>query len=271
MRAFTFCAAVLAVLTIATAAQAKVQTKTVVYSDGATKLEGNVAWDDSVHGDRPGILIVHQWKGLSDYEKKRAAMVAQLGYVAFACDIYGQGVRPQTNDDAGKEAGKYRNDPALFRERLTAGLDELKQQPHVDVHRLAAIGYCFGGGGVLELARSGADLAGVVSFHGALGTSMPAQKGAVKCKVLACCGADDPTVPPSLVQSFEDEMRQAGADWELVSYGNTVHAFTDWSANTPGMAMYNAESDRRSWALMQDFLREIFPAPAGNAHHGSRH
>jgi dienelactone hydrolase len=255
------CLIVLAGLLCATAAQAAIQTRTVEYADGATKLEGYLAWDDSRPGYQPGVLIVHQWKGLGDYEQKRAQMLAGLGYIAFACDIYGQGVRPQSSADAGKEAGKYKNDPALFRRRLQAGLDALKAQQGVDQGRVAAIGYCFGGSGVLELARSGADIAGVVSFHGGLQTSQPAAKGAVKAKVLVLNGADDPGAPASVVAAFEEEMRSAGVDWELTNYGGAVHAFTDWSANTPGRAMYNESADRRSWEQMKDFLQEVFSPP----------
>jgi dienelactone hydrolase len=206
------------------------------------------------------VLVVHQWKGLSDYEKKRAEMLAHLGYNVFAADIYGKGIRPQTPQAAGAEAGKYKNDRALLRARVRAGLDVLMNQELTDPKRVAAIGYCFGGTTVLELARSGADIAGVVSFHGGLSSSTPGDAKSIKAKVLALHGADDPNVPPTEVAAFEDEMRQGGVDWQLIAYGGAVHAFTDWNAgsdNSKGVA-YNERADRRSWEAMKQFFAEIF-------------
>jgi dienelactone hydrolase len=213
--------------------------------------------DDSVKGKQPSVLVVHQWKGLGDYEKKRAEMLAKLGYNVFAVDIYGKGIRPDNPKDAAAEAGKYKSDRDLLRRRITAGLEQLKKLPPTDPKRIAAIGYCFGGTTALELARSGADIAGVVSFHGAVGPVAPAKQ--IKARILACHGADDPFVPPEEVKAFEDEMRKAGADWQLVAYGNSVHSFTDWGAgndNSKGAA-YNEKADKRSWQAMKDFFAEI--------------
>ena len=245
---------------IAATAQAEIVTKTIEYKQGETTLEGFVAYDDSVASARPGVLIVHQWKGLGAYEKMRAEMLAKMGYVAFACDIYGKGVRPTAMQDAAAQAGKYKNDRKLLRERVNAGLAELKKQKGVDSAKVAAIGYCFGGTSVLELARSGADVNGVVSFHGGLGSPTPEDAKNVKGKVLALHGADDPNVPPTEVAGFEKEMRDAKVDWQLVAYGNAVHSFTDKGAgndNSRGAA-YNEKADKRSWEAMKDLFTELF-------------
>jgi dienelactone hydrolase len=240
--------------------QAKVQTKVVEYKEGDTTLEGYMAYDDVVQGKRPAVLIVHQWKGLGDYEKKRAEMLAKLGYAVLAADIYGKGIRPSNPKDAGAMAGKYKKDRALLRARVNAGFEFLKQQPQADPTRMAAMGYCFGGTTALELARSGADVKGIVSFHGGLNTPTPEDAKNIKGKVLALHGANDPNVPPAEVNAFEEEMRKAGVDWQLVAYGGAVHSFTDWNAgndNSKGAA-YNEKADKRSWQAMQDFFGEIF-------------
>lgn len=239
---------------------AAIKTETVEYKQGDTVLEGYLAYDDAVKGPRPGVLVIHQWLGLTDNEKMRAEMLAKLGYVAFAVDIYGKGIRPKDSGSAGAEATKYRQNLPLFRDRLTAGLQTLLKNPNVDPKRVAAIGYCFGGGGALELARSGANIAGVVSFHGSLATTMPATPGQVKAKVLVCHGADDPFVPMKDVQGFLDEFRAAGADYQFIAYSGAVHSFTQNEAgndNSKGAA-YNASADKRSWQAMKDFFAEIF-------------
>jgi dienelactone hydrolase len=240
--------------------RAEVRTKVVEYQQGDTTLEGVVVYDDAIAGKRPGVLVVHQWKGLGDYEKKRAEMLAKLGYAVVAADIYGKGVRPDNPKDAGAMAGKYKSDRALLRARVNAGLELLKKQPQVDATRLAAMGYCFGGTTALELARSGADIKGVVSFHGALNTPTPEDAKNIKGKILALHGADDPFVPPAEVTAFQEEMRKAHVDWQLVAYGNSVHSFTDWGAgddNSKGAA-YNEKADKRSWEAMKTFFAEIF-------------
>jgi len=242
------------------AASAGIQKRTVEYRDGDTVLEGVVMHDDTIPGPRPGVLVVHQWKGLGDYELRRAEMLAKLGYVAFCADISGKGVRATNPADAGKLAGKYKDDRALLRSRVNAALAELRKQPLVDTARLGAIGYCFGGTTVLELARSGAPLNAVVSFHGGLSTPTPADAKNIKAHVLALHGADDPFVPPTEVAGFEQEMRNGGVDWQLVSYGGAVHSFTDAGAGTDNSkgAAYNERADLRSWKAMKDFLTELF-------------
>jgi dienelactone hydrolase len=241
------------------AARAAIHTETVEYKQGDTTLEGYLAYDDSISGKRPGILVVHQWLGLTDYEKMRAKMLAQLGYVAFCADIYGKGVRPKDVSEAGAQAGKYKGDRTLLRARVNAGLDELKKNDLVDTKNVAAIGYCFGGTTVIELARSGAELNGVVSFHGGLDSPTPADGKNIKCKVLALAGADDPFQKADDLTAFESEMRDNKVDWQIVFYGGAVHAFTQ---PDPGFvnagAKYNEKADKRSWEAMKSFFAEIF-------------
>jgi dienelactone hydrolase len=240
--------------------QAKIVTKVIDYQQGGTTLEGYLAYDDAIAGKRPGVLIVHQWLGLTDYEKHRAEQLASLGYVAFCADIYGKGVRPANTAAAGVEATKYKSDRALLRLRVNAGLAELKKNELVDNSRVAAIGYCFGGTTVIELARSGAELNGIVSFHGGLDSPVPADGKNIKCKVLVCHGADDPFEKPADLAAFESEMRQANVDWELIKYGGAVHSFTQPMAgndNSKGAA-YNERADKRSWQDMKQFFAEIF-------------
>lgn len=241
-------------------AQGEIHTETVHYREGETELEGFLAYDRDLAGTRPGVLVVHQWKGLTGYEKKRCEMLAKLGYVALAVDIYGKGIRPTSTADAGKLAGQYKADRRLLRARVISGLETLRKSSRVDGKRIACIGYCFGGTTALELARSGADVAGVVSFHGGLGTPTPEDAKNIRCKVLALHGADDPYVPPAEVNAFQDEMRKANVDWQWVAYSGAVHSFTHWEAgsdNSKGAA-YNEKADRRSWEAMRIFFAELF-------------
>jgi dienelactone hydrolase len=256
------CLFALMMVLVAQSAQARLVTKTVEYRQGETTLEGYLAYDDSIKGKRPGILVFHEWMGVGPYEKMRAEQLATLGYVAFAADIYGKGVRPATPALAAKEAGKYRGDDrTLIRERAKAGLAKLAGFPEVDPNRLAAIGYCFGGTAALELARSGADTKGTVSFHGGLNTPNPGEARNIKGKVLALHGADDPYVPAPEVAGFQQEMRAAKVDWQMVFYGGAVHSFSNpKSGNDPSKgAAYNEKADRRSWEAMRAFFNEIFP------------
>jgi dienelactone hydrolase len=236
------------------------QTKDIEYQDGAVKMRGLLAYD-AHKGKRPGILVVHEAWGLGEHAIERAKMLAKEGYIALAADMYGGRRLASDLPQAMELIGELRTDPGKLRQRANAALAALKAQPDVDVARLAAIGFCFGGTTVLELARCGADLKGVVSFHGGLQTAAPAQPGSVTAKVLVCTGADDPMIPPAQVAEFEDEMRKAGADWQVIAYGNTVHSFTNPDAGKTvkldGVA-YNAQTDKRSWAAMRSFFDEIF-------------
>jgi dienelactone hydrolase len=239
--------------------QAAIQSKTIEYKQGDTTLEGVLVWDDAVKGPRPGVLVVHQWMGLTAYEKQRAAQLAELGYVAFCADIYGKGIRPKDTKEAGAEATKYKTNRALLRLRANAGLEELKKSELVDAKRIAAIGYCFGGTTVIELARNGADIQGVVSFHGGLDSPTPADGKNIKCKVLAMHGADDPYVSAKDLAAFEDEMRDNKVDWALIKFGGAVHSFTQPMAgndNSKGAA-YTEKADKRSWAVMKLCFSDI--------------
>jgi dienelactone hydrolase len=256
-----FLMAMLTFTGLASNAAAALVTKTVDYKQGGTVLEGYLAYDEAWKGQRPGILVVHEWKGLNGYAQKRAQMLAQLGYVAFAADIYGKGVRPQTLAEAGAMAGKYKGDRPLFRDRVNAGLDVLKSQPNVDASRLAAIGYCFGGTAVLELARSGADVKGIVSFHGGLSTPTPQDAGNIKARVLILHGAADPFVKPDEVAAFENEMAQAKVNYRLIKYPGAMHGFTNPdNQGVPPGAQYNEAADKASWDEMQKFFNGIFAA-----------
>ena len=209
----------------------------------------------------PVVLVVHQWKGLGEHEKSRAEQIAAQCYNAFAVDMYGKGVRPATSDAAGAEAGKYKNNPALARQRLKAALDWVRKRDDVDVAHIAAMGYCFGGTMVLELARGGEDIDAVISFHGGLASPAPITKpGILKAAVQVHHGASDPFVPQEEVQGFITEMKTAKADWHLTQYADAVHAFThaDAGSDPSGGVAYNAKADKRSWAATTDFLTEIF-------------
>lgn len=238
---------------------AAIKTQTIEYKQGNTLLEGYLAYDDVVKVKRPGVLVVHEWNGLQSYIKKRTQQLAKLGYVAFAVDIYGKGIRPKNPEESAKQANIYRQDRKLLRERAKAGLQVLQKYPLTDSQRIAAIGYCFGGGTVLELARSGVNIGGVVSFHGNLDTPDINDAKNIKAKVLVLHGADDPFVPEQQVQAFEKEMRLGNVNWQLISYGGALHSFTNPEAkNNPKGAIYNAIADQRSWQAMKQFFAEIF-------------
>jgi dienelactone hydrolase len=247
-------------LATALPALAEIKTETIVYSDGDTTLEGFVAYDDAIKEPHPGVLVVHDWTGLQDYTQTRARQLAELGYTAFAVDIFGKGVRPNDPAACAAEANKYKTNLPLFRRRLQLGITQLKAMDGVDEKKLGAIGYCFGGTGVLELARSGAELRAVISFHGGLATTMPAQPGKVHPFILVCHGADDPFVKPPEVAAFKAEMAKAQAKMKFVPYPGAVHSFTKPAAgNDPktGQA-YNEAADKASWAEMKQFLTISF-------------
>jgi len=247
-------------LMLGASANAAIKTQEIDYEQGGVKLQGFLAYDDANTDKRPAVLVVHEWWGQTDYVRRRAEQLARLGYVGFAIDMYGKGVQAKSVEEAGKMAGQFKNDRKLMRERAAAGLAVLKQQQMVDTAKIAAIGYCFGGTVALELARSGADLAGVCTFHAALDTPTPADAKNIKGKVMVCHGGDDPFVPAEQVQAFEKEMRDAKVDWQLVAYGGAVHSFTNPDVDRVGLqgAAYNRNADRRSWKAMQTFFDEVF-------------
>lgn len=248
-----------AVFAVVGTLSAAVVEKPLEYKAGEVLCEGWLAYDDTVSGKRPGVLIIHQWTGVSDHEKEAARKLAGLGYNVLVADIYGQGIRPQP-PAAGKEAGKYKADRALLRARANAALDALVRDSRTDAAKLAATGYCFGGTAAIELARSGAKVLGVVSFHGGLDSPTPADGKHIKAKVLALHGADDPFVPAKDVAAFEAEMKASGVDHKLVKYPGAVHSFTHKAAgndNSKGAA-YHADADRDSWYQMEQFLKRIF-------------
>jgi len=244
-------------------ARGEVRGEPVTYTDGTTTMKGYLAYDDGSSGKRPGILVVHEWWGQNEYVRKRARMLAELGYVALAVDMYGEGKVADHPDDAGKFSGEIRKNMDLGRRRFEAARKLLAGHPLTDPTRIGAIGYCFGGSVVLQMARDGSDLAGVASFHGGLSTDSPAKKGAVKAKVLVATGADDTFVPPDQVEAFRKEMRDAGADFRVISYPGAVHSFTNPDADANGKRFnlplaYNAEADRKSWDEMKGFFSKIF-------------
>ena len=240
-------------------AGAAIQTEAVQYKDGDQVLTGYLSYDDALTGKRPGVLVAHEWWGLNDYAKKRARMLAELGYVAFAADLYGDHKVTTHAADAQGWMDQITANQAAWQKRALAGLDALKASDKVDGARLAAIGYCFGGSTVMQLAYAGADLKGVVSFHGALPPAGAGQ-APIKPSVLIAHGGKDPMVPPERVAAFTQGLDAAGADWELVTYAGAEHAFTNPDADRWGIpgVKYDAKADARSWALMQAFLREVF-------------
>jgi dienelactone hydrolase len=239
-------------------------TEDMQYPLGEKVFKGYVAYDDSIEGKRPGILVVHEWWGHNEHARTRAEMLAQLGYVALAVDMYGDGKTADHPDTAGAFAGEVRQDmQGLGKERFLAALEQLKNHPMTDPGKIAAIGFCFGGGTVLHMARYGLDLDGVVSFHGSLSTDTPAQPGQVKARVLVCNGAVDTMVTAEQIAAFEQEMKAAGVDYRLINYEGATHSFTNPAADALGEKFgmpiaYNAAADQKSWQDMQDFFKEIF-------------
>jgi dienelactone hydrolase len=240
---------------------AEIATQDVTYTHEGTELKGYLAWDASQQGKRPGVLIVHEWWGLNDYARTRAQELARMGYVAFALDMYGGGKVTEQPTQAMEWSGAMRSNKDRWRDRALAGLQVLKQQPQVDGDRVAAIGYCFGGSTVLQLAFADAPLKGVVSFHGAL--TPPPAESAIHVKVLVCHGAADSSIPPASVDAFEFGMLQAKADFTIAIFGKARHGFTNPDAGKYGIEnlAYNAEADHRSWAYMKLFFDELFAPP----------
>lgn len=232
---------------------------TVTYLDGDVVLEAFFAFDDALSGRRPAVLINHTWVGRDEFVAEKAKKLAALGYVGFAVDMYGKGVLGSGPEQNMKLMQPFMDDRAMLQQRMKAALAAVKLMPWVDDSKIASIGFCFGGLCSLDLARTGADIKGVVSFHGLLVPPGNTQGTAIKAKILALCGRDDPLVPAEQVLAFEQEMTEAGADWQLHAYGNTMHAFTNPLANDPAFGtVYQPYADRRSWTAMQNFLTEIF-------------
>jgi len=243
-------------------AQAAIVGEEVSYQTGDTVMKGYLARDDALQGKRPGILVVHEWWGQNAYARKRADMLAALGYTALAVDMYGEGQTAAHPEDAGKFSGAVRKNLPLMKARFEAARNFLNAQPSVDPEKNAAIGYCFGGSVVLEMARAGEDLDGVVSFHGSLGGLGPVSDN-VKAKILVANGADDPFVTAEQIDMFKQDMDAAGADYRFINYPGAKHSFTNPEANAFGEKFglplaYNADADAASWQAMQDFLKTIF-------------
>ena len=260
MKTAVLLSAVVALAALSSPAFAKIKTEVIEYKDGDAVLEGFLAYDDANDKPRAGVLVVQDWTGVGDYVKGRAKQLAELGYVAFCADIYGKGVHPTDPKECGALAGKFKGDRPVLRSRVKAGLEQLVKNPLVQKGRVAAIGYCFGGTTVLELGRSGADVQGIVSFHGGLGTPTPEDAKNIKGRVLVCHGADDPFVKADEVAAFTDEMVKGAVKFRFVSYGGAVHAFTrpDAGSDNSKGAAYNAAADKESWTEMKGFFAEIF-------------
>ncbi|MGF1579312.1 MAG: dienelactone hydrolase family protein [Gemmataceae bacterium] len=252
---------VLAFLAVsASSASGEVRTKTITYKDGDTTLRGVLTWDDSVKGQRPGVLVVHEWWGLDDYAKSRAKQLAKLGYAAFAVDMYGKGKITEHPMTARKWSGMVRKNQKAWRSRAQLGLDILKKQKMVDGSRLAAIGYCFGGSTVLQLAYSGADLDAVVTFHGGLMPPAANESKAIKAKVLICHGADDKFIPEKVAKQVKQALKKAGVLHKFVAYPGAVHSFTVPEADKrgiPGIA-YDQKADEGSWREMRRLFKRVF-------------
>ncbi|MCG8424667.1 MAG: dienelactone hydrolase family protein [Proteobacteria bacterium] len=276
MRKFAFVTALFLILPVACGQKSVVQppvtqplgdpevvSEEVTYEAGGLSMKGYLAYDKNRLDSRPGILVVHEWWGHGEYVRKRARMLAELGYTALAVDMYGDGKVADHPTDAGRFASEVMSNMSGAKQRFEAALDLLRTHETVDSDRMAAIGYCFGGGVVLHMARMGIDLDGVVSFHGSLATSAPAQPNQVKAKVLVCHGADDPMVKPEHIDSFKKEMAAAQVDYRFESYPGATHAFTNQGADEYAAKFnlpiaYNAEADSKSWQHMQEFFAAIF-------------
>lgn len=242
---------------------AGVITEEIDYQVDGTTMKGYLAYDGTTSGRRPGVIVVHEWWGLNDYVRRRARMLAKLGYTAFALDMYGDGKQARHPDDAKKFSSEVRKNLPMEKARFSAALDVLRHNNTVDPRRIAAVGYCFGGGVALEMARRGIDLAGLASFHGTLATAEPARPGAVKAKILVMTGADDPFVPEDQVTQFKEEMDAAHVDYKLIAYPGAKHGFTNPAADKYGKKFglplaYNKDADQASWQAMQEFLQQLF-------------
>ena len=236
-----------------------IQTRQVEYRDHAIELEAYMAYDDASSDRRPGVLISHAWAGRGEFEENKAEMLAELGYVGFALDLYGKGVQGSNPEQNQALMQPLLDDRAVLQRRMQLALEVCRKQKEVDGERVAAMGFCFGGLCVLDLARTGADILGAASFHGLFGSPGNTGDNKISAKVLVMHGWDDPMATPDQVLSLADELSTMGADWQMHAYGNTQHAFSNPAADDPDMGtVYNADADRRSWQSLQLFLAEIF-------------
>jgi dienelactone hydrolase len=255
--------AILMLVLMSSVTHAEIIGKVVEYTADNVTLKGYLAYDNTLKEKQPAVIVVHEWWGVTDYPKKRAEMLASLGYVAFAVDMYGDGKVADNPGDAQKFAGESMKDLSLLKAKFMAAIELLKKNEHVDSTRIAAIGYCYGGGVVLNMARAGVDLKGVVSFHGSLATTTQAKKGDVKAKILVCNGGADKFISESDIKNFKQEMLAAGADFKFLSYKDALHAFTNPGATELGKKFnmpiaYNENGDKKSWKEMKIFLKRIF-------------
>lgn len=244
-------------------AKADIQGKEVEYKDGGVVMKGYLAYDGNLKGARPGVLVVHEWWGHNDYARKRARMLAALGYVALAVDMYGEGKQAAHPEDAGKFSSELMKNFDTGKSRFLAAMEFLQQQPQTDPGRIAAIGYCFGGGIVLNMARQGADLRGAASFHGSLQAVRPATPGSVKAKILVLHGGDDKMITAGQIDAFKKEMKDAGAAFTFISYPGVLHSFTNPDADMYAKKFnlplkYDADADKKSWKELKKFLKAIF-------------
>jgi dienelactone hydrolase len=255
--------AILMLILVSSVIHAEIIGKVVEYTADNITLKGYLAYDNTLKEKQPAVIVVHEWWGVTDYPKKRAEMLASLGYVAFAVDMYGDGKVADNPGDAQKLAGESMKDLSMLKAKFVAAIELLKKNEHVDSTRIAAIGYCYGGGVVLNMARAGINLKGVVSFHGSLATTTPAEKGNVKAKILVCNGGADKFISESDIKNFKQEMKAAGADFKFLSYQGALHAFTNPGATELGKKFnmpiaYNESGDKKSWKEMQIFFKRIF-------------
>ena len=250
----------LCIATMPASLLAAVQSKAVTYKDDETVLTGYLYWNDEVEGKRPGVLVIHEWWGLNDYAQKRASMLAELGYVAFAADMYGDGRVTDKPAQAKEWMQEVTADVEGWRARAQLGLDQLNASGMVDGDKLAAIGYCFGGASVLQMSYASAPVKGVVSFHGALPAAPEEAKGKIGPHILVLHGNADSFIAPEVVTNFRAKLEAAGANWEMNTYGGVRHGFTNPDAASFGIEnlQYDAAADRKSWQRMQDFFADIF-------------
>ena len=237
----------------------EILTRQIEYKEGDILLEGYMAWDDTSSDRRPGVLISHAWAGRSEFEESKAEQLAELGYVGFALDLYGKGVRGSSPEQNRALMEPLLDDRAMLQRRMHLALENIRKQKEVDGERVAAMGFCFGGLCVLDLARTGADILGAASFHGLFNSPGNTGDNKISAKVLVMHGWDDPMATPDQVLPLADELSAMEADWQIHAYGNTLHAFTNPAADDAAMGtVYNADADRRSWQSLQLFLAEIF-------------